>query len=223
MKYRITTRGWFVFSALGILIIALAISLFSQPEIDPGKTDNQTSSQDTQVTESTYESSDDELSTSDVEEETVTEDESPTEVTTEETSTSDDTSPTSTDEENDTSEVEEKEVDLSKETVVMFDKNIAELNEDYHTELNEWIELLQDNDHTITVEGHINGYPYYDDGEYGLRLAEQRAQIVKAYFIDQGIETERVMIVNMGSNKQVSKEADFHLNRRAVIYFNEKP
>ena len=218
MKYRITTRGWIVFSALGILVIALIISLFNQSEDSTSAVDQ--NDLVVEATETTDENETEETSSdADLVEDT-SEDTTGVEETSEESTESSD------DQEETTDVVEETEtvdIDLSKESTILFDKNIAELDSTYFTELNEWIDLLMDNDYTITVEGHINGYPYYEDGNYGLTIAENRAQIVKDYFIDNGIKSERVIIVNMGSNKQVSNEKDFHLNRRAVIYFNEKP
>ncbi len=46
----------------------------------------------------------------------------------------------------------------------------------------------------IIIEGNINGYPQYDDTEFGMTLSDKRAEVVKAYLIEQGIAKDKIYI-----------------------------
>jgi outer membrane protein OmpA-like peptidoglycan-associated protein len=211
MKYRVTTRGWVVFSVLGILVIVLIASMYNNSINKGPKLVNEelTIIEENNVVDDK----------SDIKSTIVEEDDSE--------ESSEITDQVNPEEVADTVIEEDLEIintiDETKETTILFSKNISELDDAYIDELNEWIKVLKDCDNTITVEGHINGYPYYNDGDYGLSLAESRANIVKAFMVEQGIDDKRILIVNMGSNKQVTETENYHLNRRVVIYFNEKP
>ena len=243
MKYKVTTRGWIVFSIIGILFVLSLSSLIgsltketdstndpvssteenslieseensSEMNNDDNTDENNSSNTDESVTSSEDDSSNDSSTPS---EDVTIEDNEEAEDATEETTTSDTTTETEI----------SVEIDLDMRTEILFDKNIFELNSSYLTTLEEWLDIME-NDETleITVEGHINGYPYYDDGDFGLALALSRATIISDYFIAHGISYERINIINMGSTDQIDKsesEENHYLNRRAVIYFTKKP
>jgi len=242
MKYKVTTRGWIVFSIIGILFVLSLSSLIgsltketdstndpissteenslieseknsSEMNNDNNIDENNSSNTDESVTSSEEDSSNE---SSTVSEDVTIEDNEASEDTTEET-TSDSTTETEI----------SIEIDLDMRTEIFFDKNIFDLNSSYLTTLKEWLDILEkDETLEITVEGHINGYPYYDDGDFGLALALSRATIISDYFIANGISYERISIINMGSTDQIDmseSEEKHYLNRRAVIYFTKKP
>lgn len=231
MKYRVTTRGWIVFSIIGILLIFSLNSLIGglTEELDSSK-EPMTSTEENSSIENEEHSSEmdkDDNNTSNASasmtsnesdtssEDNTVEDDEASEDAIEETTTSDNTTETSVD------------IDLNMYTEILFDKNIFDLDTSYQTTLKEWLYVLEkDENLDITVEGHINGYPYYEDGEFGLALALNRATIISDYFTSNGISYERINIVNMGSKNQndmSNNEENHYLNRRAVIYFTEKP
>jgi outer membrane protein OmpA-like peptidoglycan-associated protein len=226
MKYKVTTRGWVVFSILGIFVIALLVSMFNNPTSDELNTNSNVEST-SQIEDASNSDNDEEdgaisennTDNEDTSDQALIDYESSEAAETDEPSETDTSSEAAVEDEIETEQI----VDYNKETIILFDKNISELEETYLDEINEWIMILKDNNMTITVEGHINGYPYYNDGDFGLSLAENRANIIKGFMVEQGIEDKRILIVNMGSNKQANKTDNFYLNRRAIIYFNEKP
>jgi len=256
MKYKVTTRGWIVFSIIGILLIFSLTSLIGglTEESDSSKelmnstegnslTTNEKSSSDM----NNDKNADDNNSSNTNESLTSNEDNSSNESNTTSEENSSDESNTSSEEntaeddevsedaieETTTSETSDStteplvDIDLNMRTEVLFEKNVFDLSSSYLTTLEEWLSLL-DKDETldITVEGHINGYPYYEDGEFGLALALNRATVILDYFTTNGISHERINIINMGSTDQKdssSIEENHYLNRRAVIYLTEKP
>jgi outer membrane protein OmpA-like peptidoglycan-associated protein len=133
----------------------------------------------------------------------------------------------SSDEKNDseTEKIEITEVDMDKKTEVLFGKNTADLKSSYLLMLDDWYEFLMMHESiSIIVEGHINGYPYYDDGDYGLAIAEDRASVIVTYLVDKGVTPSRIKLINMGSKEQVDSSDDtskHFLNRRAIIYINK--
>jgi len=259
MKYRVTTRGWIVFSIISILAVTLLL-LFVTSFFDDNETGNMDNNSDTTTSDTTDDevedntevdqSTDDEVednidvdqSTDDEVEDNIDVDQSTdaevdleTDNTAEETSEEvlEDNTENSSKEENDTSEnttnndITEQIIDMDKTTNILFNKNVFELTSISVDAIEEWLTIMNDNkDLQIVVEGHINGYPYYEDGKFGLALALSRAQVISDYFITQGISKDRITIINMGSKVQVdeSKDLDKHyLNRRSVIYINKKP
>ena len=238
MKYRVTTRGWIVFSIIGILFIFSLSSLIGglTEESDSSKESMNSTEENSLITngESSSEMNNDnntDDNNSSNTNESVTSNESNT--SSEDNAVEDDEASEDAIEETTTSETSDSatetlvDIDLNMRTEVFFDKNVFDLNSSYQTTLEEWLSLLdKDENLEITVEGHINGYPYYDDGEFGLALALNRATVISDYFITNGISYERINIVNMGSTDQNDKsksEENHYLNRRAVIYLTEKP
>jgi outer membrane protein OmpA-like peptidoglycan-associated protein len=234
MKYRVTPRGWFVFSLLGLLILWGLFSIVSPMFDNDTDTSNENSSvvenDDNQTNDIDY--SDDNSESVDSNDSMDSDDEVTEDESNENSNETDDESNQNNDESDDnqeqdsetTDQVEITEIDLGKKSQILFDKNIAGLDNEDTTVLNEWLEVMQLNpDLEIIVEGHINGYPYYNDGNFGLGLAEERAQMIIDYFVGNGISDDRFTLINKGSTEQVDKsdDTDMHyLNRRAVIYFN---
>jgi len=214
MKYRVTTRGWVVFSAIGILLIILLSSLFGDSPANESQDINNP------VTVNNEETSNVEEDVSATDSETDLEsnesDDEPVEESIEEVSQED-------------TDVEEivEEIDLKMKSEILFDKNVSEISEEYYPVLEEWITVLLDQDSLmIAIEGHINGYPYYEDGDFGLSLAQARADVIKKYLVEKGVSEALIKTINMGSTIQVDVSDNIenhYLNRRAIIYFIEKP
>lgn len=237
MKYKVTTRGWIVFSLLGILILYGLIQvgglIFDDTSDQDEVTQNELISDNVSDEDKDIESNNeigndsiqDDIDESAADEESSSEDadndESVDEV--------DDSENIDSTESNDdqTSEGDFEEVDLDKRTEIIFNKNDFVLNKEYLTDLNDWLDFLMTyKELSIVVEGHINGYPYYNDGSYGLNISEKRALVIKEYLVGNGIAEERIEIINMGSKDQVIKTSDVsehYKNRRAVIYIKDRP
>lgn len=211
MKYRITRRGWIVFSTLGVILIFSIFSLI------------------TNLTPDVYDSADDPIQEivdpvnqeNDVSEEVT---EQPAEVESDETEV--EAVKEVEDEAVDSEPVTEVivEVDMDRKTDILFEKNVSELDKEYYGVLVDWAEILFENETlTIVIEGHVNGYPYYNDKEFAKSLSMERAVVVKQFLIDLGINAERLEVKVIGSQDQVSKDdiENQHLNRRAVIYFKK--
>lgn len=222
MKYRVTTRGWIVFSLLGILllygVIQVGSLLFKDSTDKVVDHENQVES----------ESSSDQNNIDSEEDSSITDEINTTEETDHQNETTEDaenSTDTMQDEEasssDDTNSVVE-EVIIKDKTEIIFEKNNFELPEASHSILDDWIKYLTQYDNIkIVIEGHINGYPYYDDGPYGLNISEKRAEVVKTYLVENGIEETRMQIINKGSTDQVVETDDIsehYKNRRAVIY-----
>lgn len=237
MKYKVTTRGWIVFSLLGILILYGLIQvgglIFDDTSNEDEVTQNELISDNVSDEDEDMESNNetgngsvqDDVDESAADEESSSEDadnnESVDEV--------DDSENTDLTDSNDDQTLEDdfEEVDLDKRTEIIFNKNDFVLNKEYLTDLNDWLDFLMTyKELSIVVEGHINGYPYYNDGSYGLNISENRALVIKEYLVGNGIAEERIEIINMGSKDQVVKTSDVsehYKNRRAVIYIKERP
>lgn len=57
--------------------------------------------------------------------------------------------------------------------------------------------------------------------EGGMKLSEERAKTVKNYFVANGIDANRIIVVGNGNTKMVADPngADAELNRRTDIFF----
>lgn len=224
MKYKVTPRGWVVFSIMGLLLLYGILLLFggcfeASPEaasqLEHSSIDNDLANDNEK---------DDDGSKDDVpidsEEQPLDQEEDAPE------NEEDDISQNETDSDEDGTETDSDEImiPLDEKTILYFDKNIANFTDEHKAHLQKWVDWLRaDLSLSITVEGHINGFPYYDDGNFGLSIAKERAQVIKDYLVKQGIDENRIQTKNMGSTDQAVLTDDLtehHLNRRAIIYFN---
>ncbi len=218
MKYRVTTRGWLVFAAVGILILIILISQLNNQTEDVNFINSEQieSNQEEHNGDSTQEADDNEVADNEVVDSNENLD----------VETVDDLEEEVT-QENEITEEITLEFDLNKKSEILFDKNISAVDEKYFQVLNEWVKILKEqNQYMVAIEGHINGYPYYDDGDFGLSLSQERADVIKRYLIEKGVDESLIKTINVGSTIQVdvSDNTDNHyLNRRAIIYFIEKP
>lgn len=85
--------------------------------------------------------------------------------------------------------------------------------------LKEFVEIANILDGTIIqIEGNINAMTA---SEGGIRLSEERAKTVKNYFVANGIDPNRILVVGNGNSKMIAdpNSADEHLNRRTDVFF----
>ena len=231
MKYRVTTRGWFVFAAVGILILIVLISQFNDKteDIDSITAEQAEVNQEEHNDKNSEEANENEVADSEVTESNENE-VADSEVTESneilDAEDIDDLEEEVT-QENEITEETISELDLDKKSEILFNKNISAIDEKYFSVLEEWVNILKNQDqHMIAIEGHINGYPYYADGDFGLSLAQERADIIKGYLIEKGVDGSLIKTINVGSTIQVDVSDNInnhYLNRRAIIYFIEKP
>lgn len=228
MKYRVTTRGWIVFSIIGILIIVLlinAISGFDNANNDK-PIDEVNKNVDSEVIESSKDLETESDSDTEDSESNDTADDTTISDSDEQENDSDDEDNTSTENTTNNNEVV-NEIDMTKTSDILFDKNVYDLTDSSKLVIDEWFTILEENqDLKIIIEGHINGYPLYDDGQFGMTLSLNRATIIAEYLIEKGIKKDNITIINMGSSDQIDMSDNIenhYLNRRSKIYFNKKP
>lgn len=110
---------------------------------------------------------------------------------------------------------------LTKSATVTFVDDTAKFmdNKEADAILREFVDIANTLDGTIIqIEGNINSTV---TNEIGMMLSLERAKTVKNYFIANGIDPDRIIIVGNGNTKMVvdpdSDEA--YLNRRTDVFF----
>jgi outer membrane protein OmpA-like peptidoglycan-associated protein len=84
---------------------------------------------------------------------------------------------------------------------VLFDFDKAETRNEATTTLNTAAHYLQSSTHAVRIEGHTDGKG--TDG-YNQTLSEKRAEAVRHYLVQQGIDSTRVTSVGFGKTKPVA-------------------
>lgn len=111
----------------------------------------------------------------------------------------------------------------SGKQIIYFKPDLYELNTDYYPKLDELVDLSNRfKDARIIINGHYNGYPDFRVTEFFTSLAQNRAEMVEAYLISQGVAQERIAIVNKGCSEPVNKDGtwqEIEKNRRVEVYF----
>lgn len=101
---------------------------------------------------------------------------------------------------------------------VYFEFDSDKLLPGAHIALERKVEWLQENPSTrALIEGHCD---IRGAGDYNLKLGQTRAQAVRTYLVDQGIDPKRIRIVTWGEARpQMSEGSDeaWSWNRRAEI------
>lgn len=85
--------------------------------------------------------------------------------------------------------------------------------------LDEFVEIAKTLDGTIIqIEGNINTKSASDAG---VKLSEERAKAVKNYFVANGIDPNRIIVIGNGNSKMVvdPDSADNYKNRRTDVFF----
>jgi len=114
-----------------------------------------------------------------------------------------------------------KEVENSNNKLIIkdvnFDYNSSEIKNEFKIDLDAIIVWLKSNNVII----HILIEGYCDErgtNEYNLVLGDQRALSIRAYFINNGISSERVQTISYGEEKPIdlnSNEIAWKKNRRS--------
>jgi len=215
MRYRLTTRGRIVAVVFVILLIAVGVSLYNPEEnIGDSKisetTDKELSNNSTP--EEYAENNETEMDKDRLEEElpnTTGNDSNETIVSAEESAM-----------------IEEKIKTLEHAAErVYFKPDKFNLIDNELAKMNEFIEIaLEFPENTIIIEGNINGYPQYDDTDFGMTLSNKRAEVIMNYLIEKGIKKDQIYILGMGSKKPIENSSsinDCWKNRTADIYFKD--
>lgn len=215
MQYRLTTKGKIVLALLLILVVVSTASVVSmvrphnQPEEHFASTDEKQEEQ-----ESVSSSAGDSTNQDDVKQERTDSNDESVESSIEESAKPE----VSVD-----SEMTSKLKDASAR--IYFKPDKFELMDSEIVKLDKMIEIAQVYpDQMIIIEGNINGYPQYDDTEFGMTLSDKRAEIVKAYLKEHGLQDDQLFIFSMGSQKPIentSNLTDCWKNRRTDVYFKD--
>lgn len=117
--------------------------------------------------------------------------------------------------------VEDVSALLTKSATVNFVSDTAKFvnNAEADAILSEFVDMANTLDGTIIqIEGNINSSTNTD---IGMKLSEERAKTVKNYFVANGIDPNRIIVVGNGNTKMVADPngPDAELNRRTDIFF----
>ena len=98
---------------------------------------------------------------------------------------------------------------------IYFDFDRAEIREDARTVLRKDAEALRSAGTSITIEGHCDER---GDEEYNLALGERRANSVKKYLVNLGVDSGQLRTISYGEAKPAAvghSEEAWQWNRRA--------
>ena len=99
--------------------------------------------------------------------------------------------------------------DISEMNTVFFDRNSSVLTDAGRNQLLENLEILQNCDFNVRIEGYSSR-----DERNSQALSEDRALSVKQYYIDNGIDEARLTDIGMGAGGQTTKKESASLFRR---------
>ncbi len=99
--------------------------------------------------------------------------------------------------------------DISSMNSVFFDRNSSVLNEKARPLLAENLEILQNCEFDVQIEGHASR-----DERNARQLSEDRARAVAQYYTDNGISEDRLSVTGMGASGQTTKKSGASQFRR---------
>ncbi len=107
---------------------------------------------------------------------------------------------------------------------IFFEPNDQQITPESLRDLERILRLLQQNPNIeITLEGHSNGF--YPSTEVDKILSEGRAEVVKKWLIDNGIDEKRLTTYGFGSEKMLfpmaQDENEESMNRRVEIFISK--
>lgn len=105
--------------------------------------------------------------------------------------------------------------DISEMNTVFFDRNSSILTDAGRTQLLENLEILQNCDLNVRIEGYASR-----DERNAQRLSEDRASAVRQYYIDSGTAESRITDMGMGAVEQSAKEGAAQFRRVDTIPAN---
>ena len=102
--------------------------------------------------------------------------------------------------------------------IIYFGPNSKQLSDKAKEKLDRVVEIIHNN-HAVDII--LNGYTdSYGDKHYNEMIAEQRALMVKAYLMDKGIESDKIMTFGHGAQKFIGSNKTLEgrrMNRRVEI------
>jgi len=101
------------------------------------------------------------------------------------------------------------ECDISEMNTVFFDRNSSVLTDAGRTQLMENLQILQNCELNIRIEGYASR-----DERNVQQLSEDRVAAVKQYYIDNGVDQSRMSEMGMGGSGQTTKKGAAALFRR---------
>ncbi len=107
---------------------------------------------------------------------------------------------------------------------IFFAPNATDINTNSFDDLDRIYRLLvQNKELMITLEGHSNGF--YPSNDVDKALSEDRAEKVKEWLVNKGIDANRIKTRGLGSNKMIypyaENEEQESANRRVEIYIDK--
>jgi len=99
--------------------------------------------------------------------------------------------------------------DISEMNTAFFDRNSSTLTETGRTQLMENLQILQNCDLNVRIEGYASR-----DERNAQQLSEDRATAVKQFYVDNGIDEARMSDMGMGASGQTTKKGAAALFRR---------
>lgn len=77
-------------------------------------------------------------------------------------------------------------------------------------------------DEKITVSGHVNGYPNFENNDEALDLSKRRATFVANELINLGVDVSLISVYNQGSDNPLFKDyGNQYKNNRVEVYFSD--
>lgn len=77
-------------------------------------------------------------------------------------------------------------------------------------------------DEKITVSGHVNGYPNFENSEDAIELSKRRTTFVVNELMDLGVDIDLINVYNQGSDNPIFKDfGNQYKNNRVEIYFSD--
>jgi len=115
-------------------------------------------------------------------------------------------------------EESDKEIMIRLSAEVLFDHDQHEIRPDAESALNDVLTVIREySDSRIRIDGHTDSTGSED---YNLNLSEQRAEAVKDWLAEHGIESSRMTTCGLGESQPVASNEDVQgrqLNRRVEI------
>lgn len=103
--------------------------------------------------------------------------------------------------------------------IIYFSPNSPELSEESKAII-QGFNLFEEE---IIIEGNFNGHPHYENRDFGLKLAKNRAINTKKVLVEKGFKAENIKIINNGCKKPLNKDSsenELMKNRRVEVYYN---
>lgn len=222
-RYRVTRRGYIVFSLTGLLMIALMV--WGVQSLTASQVAGNQSVGVEQATTSAGTETSSQTSNSQTGTEKTTDEKAPPS-TVGPANASGTTQTNSTSPSSSTPQKTTLPKDLSTLNArIYFEPNKFDLSNTYYNDLEKITQIVLEHDQlVIIIEGNYNGYPDYKSSKFWTKLANDRAEVVRAYFVAKGISEERLKVVNNGCKKMINKDDSWEeiaKNRRVDVIIKE--